>query len=386
MAVCKAASLFSVRSKANHRFCENIARFLHSFPDVTVNTVEVDAENKLFESTLTNVNGMSVKVTNYGATIMSVKVPNGDDHVDLILGYDNAKQYVSGKLTNFGSIVGRYANRIAKGQFTVDGNSYQLETNNGPNHLHGGSDGYFSKIFQVKNTEIGDESATVTYEYVSPDGDANYPSELTVTASISLNNSNQLTMTYDAENTGDKTTIVNLCNHGYWNIAGFTSGSDGIRSLTLQSPAEKFTPVDENLTITGEMTDVAGTVWDLRNGANLGQKFNETEKGFDLNYILTPDFSAPDKLHLAATLTDPKSGRSMVVETNAPGVQVYTGFFMNAEQFSNLKRGYTGEQFGCVCLETQNWPDAVNHPESFPSPVLPVGKKYSHVACHTFNF
>jgi len=329
-------------------------------------------------TTLKNSEGMEVEIINFGCALRSVRLPSSDGHVDVILGYDKADQYFKGK-ANFSSVVGRFANRIANAEFNIDGEKFTLEKNNGPNHLHGGTEGFHRRVFKVVSQSNNESSCSVVFERTSPDGECGYPGELLTRVTIELNNKNELTMTFEGEVRGEKATIVNLCNHGYWNLLGNGTVLDHM----LQVNAEKYTPVDDQLTITGEKSSVDGTPFDFREATKIGERI-EKAGGYDLNYCFQESFS--EDLKAAATLA--AGGRTMKIETNAPGIQVYTGNFINSEaDVWQGKGGVSYEKHGAVCLETQNWPDSVNNlDKGFPNCILRPGEKYKHVVRHTFAF
>jgi aldose 1-epimerase len=261
-----------------------------------------------------------------------------------------------------------------------------LAKNNGPNHLHGGPDGFWKQVFEVdeKNTKEQDGKVSVLFHYTSKDGEEGYPGELKVSHGITLTNENELIFDFSAKT--NKPTIVNLCNHGYWNLAG--SGSGTILNHLLELNADHYTPADSTLIPTGKIDPVAGTFLDFRTPKTLGSRINELndEKykqfngGYDHNFVINR--KKKDELVFAARLTEPKSGRVMEVHTTAPGIQVYTGNFLDGSQKG--KDGWPHTKHTAVCLETQNFPDSPNK-SNFPSPILRPGETYHHAVVHKFS-
>jgi len=342
----------------------------------------------VFLFTLKNKNGLVVKATNHGGAITSVLVPGNDGKfADVILGFESLQDYE--KYGNFSSIVGRYANRIADGKFQLDGKVYELAKNNGPNHLHGGPDGFWKQVWEVDEKQSKEDKSagkvSIVFNYTSKDGEEGYPGELKVVHEITLTNDNQLIMDFSAKT--NKTTIVNLCNHGYWNLAG--SGSGTVLDQVLELNADHYTPADDTLIPTGKIDPVAGTFLDFRKPQTLGSRisafqdpqYKQFNGGYDHNFVINRG-DKKEGLVFAARLTDPKSGRVMEVSTNAPGVQVYTGNFLDGTQKG--KGGWPHTKHTAVCLETQNWPDSPNK-SNFPSPVLRPGQTYRHTVVHKFS-
>jgi len=322
--------------------------------------------------TLTNGNGLLTKVTNFGTVITELHVPDRDGQLgDIVLGFDNLEQYLQGH-PYFGCTVGRVANRIAKGRFTLEGRTYQLAVNNGPNHLHGGLKA-FDKVVWKAETLPG---AAVRFSYTSPDGEESYPGTLEVVVTISLTEANELSIDYTART--DKTTPVNLTNHSYFNLAG----SGDVLSHDLMISADYFTPTDANLIPTGDITPVRGTSMDFTTPKAIGSRFSELKTvpaGYDHNYVVN---RAGKGLALAARVHDSSSGRLMEVYTTQPGVQFYTGNFLDGSLKG--KRNVVYRQHSGFCLETQHYPDSVNHP-SFPSTLLRPSQPYHHTTVHRFS-
>lgn len=329
--------------------------------------------------TLTNKNGMRMKVANYGCIITSLTAPDAHGKFeDVVLGFDDLESYLKGH-PYFGAVAGRVANRIAKGQFTLDGKSYQLATNNGANHLHGGKKGFDKQVWKAQAGE-SNVGPYLKLTRLSPEGEEGYPGNLTATVIYTLTHTNELRIEFLA--TTDRATPVNLANHSYWNLAGCTQGD--IRSHELKLEAGKYTPVDDGLIPTGELAPVKGTPFDFTQFKLIGQDIEklankEGTGGYDHNFCLDAGRGA---LHLAATLRDPVSGRQMEVWTSEPGVQFYTGNFLNGSIIG--KGGAVYNKHAALCLETQTYPNAVNTP-SFPNSVLKPGQVYRQVTIHKFT-
>ena len=313
--------------------------------------------------TLKNEKGYVVKITNYGGIITEIYThdKNGDLG-NICLGYDNRDQYLE-EHPYFGAIVGRYANRIAKAAFELDGESYQLAVNNGNNTLHGGLKG-FDKVIWTPEIISCDERAALKLSYVSEDGEEGYPGNLNVVVTYELL-MDQLFITYEAQT--DKATPINLTNHAYFNLAGEGTILDHVLYLN----ASHYTPVNSELIPTGEMASVEGTPFDFRKPFVIGARINEVEGGYDHNYVLDKD-NEGDKV-LAAKLHDPKSGRFVEVSTTEPGVQLYTGNFLDGSLVSG-DHVYV-RHYG-MCLETQHFPDSPNQP-NFPNTILRPGETFA---------
>jgi len=325
--------------------------------------------------TLTNAHGLKVKIMTYGATITSVEVPDRDGKTaNVVLHLGTLADYLKGH-PFFGSTVGRYANRIAKGKFTLDGKQYTLATNNNENHLHGGLKGFDKKVWKAKPVQTAD-AVGVTCTYASPDGEEGYPGALTAKVTYSLTDRNELKMEYSA--TADKPTIVNLTNHSYWNLAG--AGSGTVLDQEVMLNADGYLPVDNGLIPLGKIAPVKGTPMDfVARPMTIGSRIAEVKGGYDHCYVLNKKEAG--KLSLAAKITDPKSGRVMEILTDQPGVQFYTGNFLDG----TMKAG--GKSYvknGGFCLETQHFPDSPNRPQ-FPSVVLRPVEPYTHLTIHKFS-
>ena len=324
--------------------------------------------------TLTNANGMRARLTNFGALTLGVEVPGPDGTLtDVALGWGKFDQWLSNP-AYFGATVGRYANRIAKGKFTLDGKTYSLATNNGPNHLHGGIVG-FNKVLWNAETVTTDDAFGVKFTYLSKDGEEGYPGNLSVTAVYTLaKKANEFRVQFSA--TTDRPTIVNLAHHTYWNLAGPAAGDVLGHELLIQ--ADQFTPVDEGLIPTGELKPVKGTPLDFTTPTAIGARIAQVEGGYDHNYVLRGE---PGTLRLAARVVEPASGRVMELWTDQPGMQFYSGNFLDG---SPGKGGVACKKHYGFCLESQTFPDSPNKPD-FPSPVLRPGQTYTHTMVHKFS-
>lgn len=333
--------------------------------------------------TLANHKGMRVRLISYGASIQTVVVP--DRHgtgADVTLGYPTLQGYLD-QPQYFGSTVGRVANRIAKGRFTLDGKTYQVPVNNGPNSLHGGTKGFDKVLWTVAETHDG-PSASVTFRYVSPDGEMGYPGTLTVTATYALNEANELSVEYRA--TTDRTTLVNLSNHAYWNLAGEGSAEGAMEHL-LTIPADHYSPTDATAIPTGEFRPVAGTVFDFRKATPVGARVRDASdpqivygRGYDHNWVIARTLAPQPRL--LARVEEPKSGRVMEVLSNQPGLQFYSGNFLDATTVGKAGRIY--RMGDAIVLEPQMFPDTPNRPE-FGSVRLDPGQTYRNVIVWRFS-
>jgi len=317
--------------------------------------------------TLTNRSGMKVKITNYGGIIVSIETPDREGKPgDVVLGYDNLEGYLT-KNPFFGCLVGRYGNRIGKARFSLSGVEYKLAANNGQNHLHGGLKGFDKQVWQAKALEAGNG---IELKYLSKDGEEGYPGNLSVTVTYTLSDDNGLRIDYLA--TTDKETVLNLTNHSYFNLAG----EGDILGHEMMIDADRFTPVDSELITTGELRPVAGTPLDFLKPTAIGARIDSTDqqvvfgKGYDHNFVLN---HKAGEMGLAARVYDPKSGRQLEVLTTEPGVQFYTGNFLDGTITG--KGGSVYQRRSGFCLETQHFPDSPNK-QQFPSPVLKPGETY----------
>ena len=331
---------------------------------------------------LQNGHGTSVTVIAYGARVQSLITPDRNGKLaDVALGYNTMDGYLS-KRQFFGATVGRFANRIDKGQFTLDGVHHQLTLNDGPNSLHGGIGGLDTRLWKVTSVKQG-PTASVTLSDVSPDGDQGYPGRLTVTVTYSLSEDNQLTIDHRA--TTDKTTIVNLSNHTYWNLDG--EGSGTAMDQRLMIPADEITPVNDTLIPTGAFLAVAGTPYDFRQAKAIGKDVRDgrsqqlmTGKGYDMNWVISHAKSA--KPRLVAQVESPDSGRVLRLYSDQPGLQFYSGNFLDGTTVG--KSGHTYRQGDAFVLEPQLFPDTPNHPE-FGSAVLKPGQVYENRMVYRFS-
>jgi aldose 1-epimerase len=330
--------------------------------------------------TLRNQNGVEIRVMTFGATILSIKTPdkNGQSD-DITLGFDALAPYID-QSPYFGAVVGRYGNRIAKGKFTLDGQTYSLATNNGVNSLHGGTKGFDKKIWKAdpfQNTS----GVGVKLTYVSQDGEEGYPGTLTSTVTYTLADDNRLIVDYHA--TTDKATVLNLTQHTYWNLAG--AKANDILGHVLMLNADRYTPVDDTLIPTGELASVEGTPFDFRTPTAIGARINQDNeqlkrgKGYDHNWVLT---RSAEGLSVAARVVEPTTGRTLDISTTEPGIQFYSGNFLDGTITGKGGRIYP--QRSGFCLETQHFPDSPNQP-NFPSTVLRPGQEYKTQTVFTFG-
>jgi aldose 1-epimerase len=326
---------------------------------------------------LTNDKGMTAKVMTYGAIITELDVPDRQGKPgDVVLGFDNLQGYLGGH-PFFGAVVGRVANRIAKGKFELDGHTYTLAVNNGPNALHGGKKGFDKAVWKAEPVQHGD-TVGVKLTHRSPDGDEGYPGNLDVTLTYTLTPDNALRIDYQA--TTDKATPVNLSNHTYFNLGGAAGGN--ILGEEMLIDADRYTPVDETLIPTGEIKPVKGTPMDFTTPHAIGSRLNQLKGdpvGYDHNYVLRGDGKS---LHLAARVYDPKSGRVMEMSTTEPGVQFYTGNFLDGTITG--RGGVTYQKHQGFCLEAQHFPDSVHHP-NFPPVILRPGQTYRQTTVYKFS-
>lgn len=328
--------------------------------------------------TLSNGSGVSARIITYGATLQSLVAPDARGQgADIVLGHDTLDGYVQTP-QYFGVTVGRYANRIAGAAFELDGQRYALAANNGPNALHGGVQGFDKVVWAIESVESG-PTASVTFKRVSPHGEEGYPGELTVRVTYALDERNALTIRYEA--TTDRATVVNLTNHSFFNLGGAVDGGD-VMGHRLTIPAETYTPVDATLIPTGEFRPVAGTPFDFRTPQTVGARIRDGRdeqlrrgQGYDHNYVLAREASAQPRL--AARLEDPASGRVLELLTTEPGVQFYSGNFLDGSVVGKGDRVY--RQGDGLCLEPQKFPDTPNQP-AFPSARLDPGQTYRHVS------
>lgn len=333
--------------------------------------------------TLQNKHGMVAKITNYGGIVVSLTAPDrSGQFADVVLGFDSLQEYVE-RNPFFGCITGRYANRIAGGRFSLDGQTYSLATNGGANHIHGGKQGFDKRIWTASP-----RGKALRLTYLSPDGEEHYPGSLTTEVTYTLTNDNALRIDYQA--TTDKPTIVNLTNHSYFNLAGLHNEQVDVDAITILNHeltlyADRYTPIDASAIPLGNLAPVAGTPFDFRRPTAIGKRINSNHeqlqrgKGYDHNFVLKT--KRDNRLIKAARVYDSMSGRVMEVETTEPGIQLYTGNYLNGIRG---KRGESYPRRSALCLETQTFPDSPNQP-GFPSPVLRPGEKYRQTTVYRFS-
>ncbi len=333
--------------------------------------------------TLTNDHGVTVRVITYGARIQEVVTPDRNGHpANIALGFAALDGYLAATDPYFGATVGRFANRIAKGSFTLDGHTYRLPINNGPNSLHGGTKGFDRVLWTIVGVQHGSGTASVSLRYVSANGDQGYPGTLTATATYSLDDHDRLRIEYGA--TTDAPTIVNLSNHTYWNLSGEGSGS--IMDERLMIPAAEFTPVDATQIPTGAFASVAGTAFDFRHPKAIGQDIRDGRsqqlligRGYDLNWVLGRRAVAVPRL--VARVVDPHSGRVLELASTQPGLQFYSGNFLDGTLVGTS--GHIYREGDAFVLEPQIFPDTPNHP-NFGSGRLAPGQTYHNEIIYTF--
>jgi len=330
--------------------------------------------------TLRNPSGITCTVTNFGGKIISLTTPDKSGNLgDIVLGYDSLKQYLAGN-PYYGAVIGRYGNRIGKGKFSLEGNEYTLATNNGANALHGGPGGFHNVIWDVE-PKSSDQGESLVMTYISKDGEEGYPGTLTAMVTYTLTANNELVIDYEA--TTDKTTIVNLTHHSFFNLAG--EGSGDILGHQIVINADRYCPVDEGLIPTGVLAPVKGTPFDFIQAHPIGERINGDDeqlrfgKGYDHNWVLN---KSDGELSMAAIVTEPTSGRMMEVLTTEPGLQFYSGNFLSKSETG--KGGKVYDFRTAFCLEAQHFPDSPNQP-AFPSTVLRPGETYKQKTVYRFG-
>jgi aldose 1-epimerase len=328
--------------------------------------------------TLRNGRGMEARIITYGGIVVSLKTPDKNGNfADVVLGYDHLDGYLK-KNPYFGALVGRYGNRIAKGKFALNGKSFSLAANNGPNHLHGGIKGFDKVVWTAKSVETSDGPA-LQLNYLSKDGEEGFPGNLSVTAVYTLANDNALRLDFAA--TTDQDTICNLTHHSYFNLRG----SGDVLDYVVQINADQFTPTDAGMIPTGELRPVAGTPFDFRKPIAIGARINSDDeqikfaKGYDQNWIFD---KPPGQLGLVARVFEKTSGRCMEVFTTEPGMQFYTGNFLDGDIIGKGGRAYPRRS--AFCMEPQHFPDSPNHPH-FPSVELKPGQIYKNTILYKFS-
>jgi aldose 1-epimerase len=329
--------------------------------------------------TLRNANGMEAAIMTYGAIVQALRIPSqGGAPVDVVLGFDDLNGYLTDE-PYFGAIVGRYGNRIGNARFVLEGVEYKLPANDGPNCLHGGTRGFDKHVWTPKDAS-GADGPAVQLTYLSKDGEEGFPGNLTATVTYTLSDRNELRIEYHA--TTDKATVLNLTNHSYFNLAGQGEGDILGHEVTIE--ADRTTPVDSTLIPTGQLEPVAGTPFDFRQPHAIGERIGADNeqlkfgKGYDHNFVLN---QASGAMGLAARVRDPKSGRTMEVSTDQPGLQFYTGNFLDGHIHG--KGGKVYPRRGAFCMETQHFPDSPNKPQ-FPTSVLRPGQEYKTTTVFRF--
>ncbi len=322
---------------------------------------------------LSNRQGMQVSITDYGAIVTRIVTPDKNGEMgDVALGFDDISGYIPNE-PHFGGIVGRFANRIANGEFTLNGQTYKLAQNDAPNHLHGGNTGFDRMLWQV---EMLEEENAVKLIYLSKDGEEGYPGNLQVTVVYTLTDANELKIDYHA--TTDKATPINLTNHSYFNLSAGKQPDILDHLVTIN--ADRYTETNETLIPTGKLVPVAGTPYDFREPHRIGERINNLEGyGYDLNYELR---KGEEKLTFAASALEPESGRTLEVYTTQPGVQLYTGYWLKGNLTGRNSTTY--KRYAGFCLETQHYPDSPNQP-AFPDAILRPGEEYKHTTIYKFG-
>lgn len=331
--------------------------------------------------TLRNRNGMETKITNYGGIVVSLTAPDASKKfADVVLGYNDLDSYMNPPFPYFGAIIGRYGNRIAKGRFTLNGHEYKLAVNNGENHLHGGLKGFDRVVWTAQETKSAAGPA-LSLTYVSKDGEEGYPGNLRVTVVYTLTNNNELKIDYTASTDND--TVINLTHHSYFNLAG--EGNGDILNHLVMLKASQFVPTDAGSIPTGELKNVAGTPFDFRSGGDsIGKRINQDDQqlkfgnGYDHTWVID---GKAGELRMAAAVYEPTTGRGMQVWTTEPGVQFYTGNFLDGSRPGKSGKPYPRRSG--FCLETQHYPDSPNRP-NFPTTTLRKGATYHSTTIYRF--
>ncbi len=329
---------------------------------------------KAYLFTLKNDNGLVAKITNYGGIVTSLMVSDKNGKFeDIVLGYDNLDDYLNNEVQFFGALIGRYGNRIDKGKFEIDGNEYNLVVNSGNHHLHGGFKGFYAVLWEAEE-DSSDEGPSLKLTYLSKDGEEGYPGNLSVTAIYTLTNENGLKVEFWAET--DTPTIVNLTQHSYFNL---TAMKESILEHELTIKADSFTPVNPELIPTGEILPVEGIPLDFRTPKTIGQDVEQYENGYDHNFVLNNKSGEFEEI---AVVKEPKSGRILRIFSTEPGLQFYSGGFLNGSLIGKDNIAY--KRFYGFCVEPQHYPDSPNHP-NFPSTILRPGEKYHHLMEYRFE-
>jgi aldose 1-epimerase len=356
---------------------ETESNFKHlTMEDSAFNKTLPEGEVKLYR--LKNANGLEMEVTNFGGRVVSLFVPDREGNFeDVVLGYDSVDEYINNPTSYFGAPIGRYGNRIADALFTLNGETYQLEANNGPNNLHGWPGGYHNVVWTVEESD----DQQLVLSYVSEDGHGGFPGTLTVRMTYALTDDNEFKIDYEA--TTDEPTVVNLTHHSFFNLNG--AGNGDILNHKIFIDADFYTPVDSVLIPTGEIAPVDGTSMDFTTAHIIGDRIDDDfdqlnyAGGYDHNWVLNKE--GETGAQLAAAVWVPENGRKMEVYTTEPGIQFYAGNFLNNVEG---KDGQTYVKRGALCLETQHFPDSPNQPD-FPSVVLNPGDKYTQTCIYKFS-
>jgi aldose 1-epimerase len=330
---------------------------------------------EVFTFTLTSTKGLRARITNFGAALVNLFIPDRAGNLgDVVLGYDTVEGYMN-QTVYLGVTVGRYANRIGKAKFTLDGVTYQLAANNGPNHLHGGDKGFHRVLWEAQEAVATDDKAWVKMTYLSKDGDEGYPGNLQATVTYTLTDSDELQINYEART--DKKTIVNMTNHSYWNLAG--AGNGDILNHELFINADRFTPMDKGLIPVGSFASVHDMPLDFTRPRTIGSRLRHLATGYDHNYVVNGQAGT---LRLCAEVHEPQTGRTMTIQTTEPGVQLYSGNYLNESVVGKEGKKYL--KHAAFCLETQHFPDSPNK-ATFPSVVLEPGQVYASQTVHKFS-
>jgi len=325
--------------------------------------------------TLASSKGLRARITNFGATLVSMEAPDRHGNLrDITLGFDSLDPYIKAN-AYIGATVGRYANRIANARFVLDGVEYKLTANEGPNQLHGGNAGFDKKLWSTQEAVAAENEAWVKMTYLSQDGEEGYPGNLRCTVSYTLTNDDELRISYEAQT--DRKTVVNLTNHSYWNLGGPDSAN--ILRHELMVNAGKFTAIDKNLIPTGMIASVLDMPLDFTRSRPIGERMHHLGRGYDHNYVLRGDARA---MKFCAKVREPDSGRVMEIYSTEPGIQLYTSNYLDGLLIG--KGGKPLNKYAGLCLETQHFPDSPNKP-SFPSTVLSPGEKFASTTVHKFS-
>ncbi len=330
---------------------------------------------EVFAYTLTSTKGLRARITNFGGALVSLYIPDRDGNLgDVVLGYDTVEGYVN-QSVYIGATIGRYANRIGKAKFVLDGVTYQLAANNGPNNLHGGPKGFDKVLWETQEAVAAEDKAWVKMTYLSKDGEEGFPGNLQATVTYTLTNSDELQFSYEAKT--DKKTVVCMTNHSYWNLAG--QGNGDILNHELFINADRFTPMDKAQIPVGAFASVHDMPLDFTRPRTIGSRLRHLANGYDHNYVLN---GKPGTLRVAAEVHEPHSGRTMEIQTTEPGIQFYSGNYLTEAVIG--KEGKPYFKHAAFCLETQHFPDSPNKP-TFPSVVLEPGQVYTSQTVHKFS-